>query len=133
MRTAYQCIAWCAAMLLINSVQHVIAAPPSDLTPNPVFSEWFKSLKQPSTATPCCSISDCRRVDYRIADDGTYEVRIEGSWHRVPNRIILRRQGNPVGRAVACYKTIFGYTTLADAPHDDQIEILCFVPESPTS
>ena len=82
---------------------------------------------------PCCSISDCRRVDYRIANDGAYEVHIEGAWYIVPNNIILRRQNNPLGQAVACYTTIPGYTTLPGAPHDDQIEILCFAPELPTS
>ena len=133
MRTSYQYIAGCAAMLLIMNSVRAIAAPPSDLSPNPVLSEWFKSLRQPGTSMPCCSVSDCRRVDYRITDDGTYEVRIEGSWYKVPNTVILRRKGNAVGRAVACYTMIFGYTTLPDAPHDDQIEILCFVPELPTS
>jgi hypothetical protein len=132
MRTFHWCIAACAAMLIVNSV-HAIAAPPSALTPNRTLSEWFKSLRQPNSSALCCSISDCRKVDYRMADDGAYEVLIEGSWSRVPDTIILKRKGNPVGSAVACYTTIFGYTTLPDAPHDDQIEILCFVPELPTS
>jgi hypothetical protein len=125
-------LAGCTAILVANLTQ-AIAAPPSDLTPNPVLSEWFKSLKQPDTSLPCCSISDCRRVDYRITGDGAYEVRIEGAWYKVPDNIILRQKGNPVGRAVACYTTIFGYTTLPGAPHGDRIEILCFVPELPTS
>ena len=132
MRTFRRYIAGCAAMLIGNSV-HAIAAPPSDIGPNPVWSEWFKNLRQPGTSMPCCSISDCCRVDYRIANDGAYEVQIEGSWYRVPNSIILRRQNNPLGQAVACYTTIPGYATLPGAPHDDQIEILCSAPELPTS
>lgn len=107
------------------------AAPPPDLVPNPAISEWFKSLKQPGTSLSCCSISDCRRVDYRIGDDGRYEVMLDGEWNKVPNHLVLRQKGNLVGRAVACYTTIFGYGTLmGNGAYDgDRIEILCFVPE----
>ena len=125
-------LAVCTAVLVANSTQ-TVATPPPNAAQDPIPSEWFKSLRQPGTSMPCCSISDCRRVDYRIADDGTYEVRIEGAWYKVPDNIVLRQKGNPVGRAIACYTTIFGYTTLPGAPHEDQIEILCFVPELPTS
>lgn len=112
-----------------------IAAPPPDLVPNPVISEWFKSLRQPGTSMPCCSVSDCRRVDYRIADDGRYEVMLDGLWYRVPNHFVLRNEGNPVGKAVACYTTIVGYGSLRgnDSYDGDRIEILCFVPERPIS
>ena len=123
----------CATMLIANSTP-TIGAPPPDLSPNPVVSEWFKSLKQPRTSLPCCSISDCRRVDYRISDDGRYEVIVDGTWYSVPNRFVLRQKANPAGRAVACYTTTFGYGTLMQGAYDDdQIEILCFVPEQPIS
>jgi hypothetical protein len=126
-------VACYAAMLIAQSV-YAFGAPPADLTPNPALSEWFKSLKQPGTSLPCCSISDCRRVDFRIASEGRYEVLVEGKWYRVPNRFVLQQQGNPVGRAVACYTTSFGYGTLAGGGYDgDRIEILCFVLEVPTS
>jgi hypothetical protein len=69
-----------------------------------------------------------------MAGDGRYEVMVEGKWYRVPNRVVLQRNGNPVGSAVACYTTALGYGTLVGAPYDeDRIEILCFVPELPTS
>jgi hypothetical protein len=127
-------LAACATILIANSAL-TVAAPPADLVPNPTVSEWFKSLRQPGTLLPCCSISDCQRVDYRIADDGRYEVMLDGTWYRVPNRFVLRQEGNPVGRAVACYTTIFGYGSLrGNGSYDgDQIEILCFVPERPVS
>ena len=122
---------FCAVTLIVYSAE---AAPPVGLPPNPAFSEWFKGLRQPGTSLPCCSISDCRRVDFRIASDGRYEAMVEGQWYRVPNRFVLRQQENPVGKAVACYTTAFGYGTMKGGAYDgDQIEILCFVPELPTS
>jgi hypothetical protein len=110
----------CAVILIAISAP-IVAAPPADLDPNSAASEWFKSLRQPGTSLPCCSISDCRRLDFRIANDGRYEV--------------LRPEDNRVGRAVACYTTIFGYGTLrGNGTYDgDRIEILCFVPERPVS
>ncbi len=136
MKTPWR-IAFCigyAAILIANSPP-IVAAPPPDLVPNPTISEWFKSLRQPGTSFPCCSVSDCRRVDYRVADDGQYEVMLDGTWYRVPNRFVLRNERNPVGKAVACYTTIFGYGSLSgNGSYDgDRIEILCFVPERPMS
>lgn len=124
----------CTTMLMARSALS-LAAPPPDLVPNQVISDWFKSLRQPGTSLPCCSVSDCRRVDYRIADDGRYEVMLDGTWYRVPNRFVVRNEGNPVGKAVACYTTIFGYGSLSgNGSYDgDRIEILCFVPERPIS
>jgi hypothetical protein len=59
---------------------------------------------------------------------------VDGAWYRVPNRFVLRPKMNPVGRAVACYTRAFGYGTLKDGAYDgDRVEILCFVPELPTS
>jgi hypothetical protein len=124
----------CATMLIVGNLAPTMAAPPPDVVPNPTISEWFKGLRQPVTSLPCCSLSDCRRVDYRIADDGRYEVMLDGTWYRVPNRFVLRQEDNPVGRAVACYTTVFGYGTLRHGAYDgDRIEILCFVPERPIS
>jgi hypothetical protein len=112
------------------------AAPPPNITPNSALAEWFKGLKQPGTSLVCCSISDCRKVIYRKASDSGYEVLIERNWYAVPKRAILRQKGNPLGSAVACYTTVPGYTTLpgvSERDRVDQIDILCFVPELPTS
>jgi len=121
-------------LMLVSSVC-VAASSPPDLSPNSSLSEWFKTLRQPGTNALCCSISDCHRVDYRLTDGG-YEVYAEGRWYQVPNNIILRQKGNPVGKAVACYTTIPGYATLpgvSGRDRGDHLEILCFVPELPTS
>jgi hypothetical protein len=124
----------CAALVVVHAPR-TAGAPPTDRGSNVAFSEWFRSLKQPRTMLSCCSISDCRSVEYRIADDGTYEARIEGAWYRVPDTVILERKVNPLGSAVACYTRTFGYGTLAgkDNYDGDGIDVLCFVPELPTS
>lgn len=122
-------------MLLMLALSACVAASSPDRPPKPTFSEWFKNLRQPGTSALCCSISDCHRVDYRLTDGG-YEAYAEGRWYRVPDDIILRQKGNPVGKAVACYTIIFGYATLpgaSDRDREDRVEILCFVPELPTS
>jgi hypothetical protein len=123
-----------AAMLIGAKV--CMAAFSPDITPDPTISQWFKGLKQPNTSQLCCSISDCHRVAFRKTDDGRYEIAIEGRWYKVPEATILRQKGNPTGSAVACYNTVPGYATLPGvSAHDrvDHIEIMCFVPELPTS
>src|SRR6516165_1239854 len=47
------------------------AAPPDN--PDPALAPWFESLKQPGTGASCCSIADCRTVEFRQDRDG-YEV-----------------------------------------------------------
>jgi hypothetical protein len=91
------------------------AAPPPD--PDPALAPWFNSLRQPWTNALCCSMADCRAVESRL-NEGHYEALIEGEWRRVPDHLILNRNDNPTGHAIACW-------TL-------QVGILCFVraPES---
>jgi hypothetical protein len=97
--------------------QAAVAAPPD--SPDPALAPWFESLKQPGTGAPCCSIADCRTVEFRQDRDG-YEVLIDGRWKvsipfwlRVaPNRIIDRID-NPTNRGVVCFTPEAG--------------ILCFV------
>src|SRR5215212_9154635 len=57
------------------------AEPPTNA--DPALRPWFESLKQPGTGVSCCSISDCRPVQYRLASDG-YEALIDSGWVRVP-------------------------------------------------
>ena len=59
------------------------------------------SLKQPGTGVSCCSISDCRPVQYRLATDG-YEALLRFGWVHVPQEKVLQHQPNPLGRAVLC-------------------------------
>ena len=97
--------------------QAAVAAPPD--RPNTELAPWFESLKQPGTGAPCCSIADCRTVEFRQDRDG-YEVLIDGRWKmsspfwlRVPPNRIIDRTDNPTNRAVVCFTPEAG--------------ILCFV------
>jgi hypothetical protein len=85
------------AMLLLPRIGE--AEPPADA--DPALRPWFESLKQPGTGVSCCSISDCRPVQYRLATDG-YEALIESGWVHVPEDKVLHHQPNPLGRAVLC-------------------------------
>lgn len=102
--------------------QVAVAAPPDN--PDPALAPWFESLKQPGTDAPCCSIADCRTVEFRQDRDG-YEVLIDARWKmstsfwlRVPPNRIIERIDNPTNRGVVCFTPEAG--------------ILCFVrpPES---
>lgn len=92
-------------------------APPDN--PDPKLKDWFEGLRQPSTATPCCSIADCRRTEARQVEGG-WEVLIDDNfgvrasfWAAVPRDRILRTE-NPTGQAVACFVPTLG--------------VMCFVP-----
>lgn len=90
-------------------------APPEGADPNSPIGQWFQSLKQPGTDdVSCCSIADCRPVDYRIEA----EVAVDGKWLPVPPNKIVHRE-NPTGRAVLCKSRI-------------SETIWCFVPASET-
>jgi len=97
-----------AAALLLVPMAH--AEPPEGVDPR--LSPWFSSLRQPGTGISCCSIADCRAVDYRMTSDH-YEVLIEDKWLVVPQEKVLQRIDNPVGRAVVCWTP--------------QVGIMCFV------
>lgn len=112
------------------------AAPPANVAFDPAMHEWFKSLTQPDTQKPCCSISDCRFTDYK-EQNGRFEIIIDGWPYIVPDSAILRNTHNPNARAVVCY----GYVSFGPSlPHgvirtspQDAIEILCFIPEKSIS
>jgi hypothetical protein len=91
------------------------ARPP--LKPDPALAPWYRSLLQPGTNYPCCSVADCRRADYRITGN-RYEVRIDGKWLPVLPSKILTRTDNPTGHAIVCWDPAQG--------------IMCFIrpPES---
>ena len=56
----------------------------------------------------------CAALDVR---GGAYWVPIEGQWMQVPDRAVIRDQGNPIGEAVVWY-----------VHHRGSIIISCFVP-----
>jgi hypothetical protein len=97
--------------------QQALAAPPDSV--DPALAPWFESLKQPGTGASCCSIADCRTVEFRQDRDG-YEVLIDGRWKmsipfwmRVPPNRIIDGIDNPTNRGVVCFTPEAG--------------ILCFV------
>ena len=99
--------------LVIACTPHNAKAEPPDGA-DPALRPWFESLKQPGTGVSCCSISDCRPVQYRLVPEG-YEALVGSIWVHVPDDKILRHQQNPLGRAVLCQSPASG-------------RIYCFVP-----
>ena len=60
----------CGFLLSMLGVASAPAAPPDGADPNSPIGQWFQSLKQPGSGASCCSIADCRPVDYRIGAEG---------------------------------------------------------------
>ena len=109
-------LAACGLFVLVLGLGSAPAAPPDNA--DPALHGWFQSLKQPGSGASCCSIADCRPVDYRLVADG-YEAKLDGDWVRVPEARILHGQTNPTARAILCRSPVNG-------------AILCFVPASET-
>ena len=104
------------ACLTALRVGATVAAPPENA--DPALHGWFESLKQPGSGVSCCSIADCRPVEYRLVADG-YEAYLDATWVRVPDDKVLHGLSNPVARGIVCRSPISG-------------TILCFVPASET-
>ena len=81
----------------------------------PDIRAWFKRVTAPN-GVPCCDVSDGHRTAYDVRG-GAYWVPIEGQWMQVPERAVIRDQGNPIGEAVVWY-----------VHHRGAIIISCFVP-----
>jgi len=80
-------------------------------------AKWFKSLKN-SHGLSCCEISDCRRVEARLAN-GHYEALIDNRWSKVPDETINHVR-NPTEEYIACYSYYDDFS-----PH-----FYCFIPIS---
>jgi hypothetical protein len=100
-------------LLLLGVSVSAHAAPPPDA--DPALSPWFNSLKQPGSGVSCCSIADCRPVDYRTVANH-YEVFIGGDWLPVPPDKIVTRGDNPTGQAVVCWTKSTGILCFVRAP-----------------
>jgi hypothetical protein len=108
-----------AALFFIAAWTLAYARPPENA--DPALAPWFKSLHTPS-GVGCCSIADCRPVEYRIEKDHfealigkQFGDDVNPHWEPVPPDHILQNTRNPTGRAVACWLPYL-------QPH-----ILCFV------
>jgi hypothetical protein len=105
--------AWSLVALLASLLAMAAAPAPGDpqhdlLAP---YAGWIQGLTNPVSGEGCCSLSDCRVVDYRQAADGSgYEAFIDrktfpgapDAWLKVPDAVVLHR-ANPTGFAVACW------------------------------
>jgi hypothetical protein len=107
-RLAFVCV-----LAFLTSMSVSRAAPPPDA--DPAQAPWFNSLRQPGSGISCCSIADCRPVDYRTVGDH-YEAFIEGEWRPVPPEKVLTRADNPTGRAVVCWTKISGIMCFVRGP-----------------
>jgi hypothetical protein len=102
---------WPVGLLLLAAPLR--AAPPPDA--DPAMAPWFNSLRQPGSGISCCSIADCRPVDYRTVDNH-YEAFIEGEWRAVPPEKVITRADNPTGRAVVCWTKLSGIMCFVRGP-----------------
>jgi hypothetical protein len=101
-----------AAMLL--TMPALAAPPPPGSAQAEVMApyvEWVRGLRNPNTGRGCCSLSDCRVVDYRVASDG-YEAFMDresfpgapNTWLKVPDFVVVhtanpnRLRGRLLGR-----------------------------------
>jgi hypothetical protein len=103
-----------AVMVVLAGAAHAVDRGQYDNVPADIRA-WFKGVASPS-GVPCCDISDGHRTAYDWRA-GTYWVPIDGLWWQVPERAIIRDQGNPVGEAVVWYVNLRG-----------SVVISCFVP-----
>ena len=108
-------ILWFASFALLGFAASD-AAPPENA--DPALHGWFESLKQPGSGVSCCSIADCRPVEYRLVAEG-YEAYLDAKWVHVPDDRVLHGTSNPMARGIVCRSPISG-------------TILCFVPASET-
>lgn len=110
-------------LILFITFGFIIAAAPPN--PDPSLAPFYQGLKQPGTHNGCCSMADCRNVQYRIVGKA-YEVFIDKNnftlgpdkWVSVPANAVLPPQTNPTGEAVACWV--------------DGLGVLCFLEASGT-
>jgi hypothetical protein len=103
-----------AVMVALAGAAHAFDRGQYDNVPADIRA-WFKGVVSPS-GVPCGDISDGHRTAYDWRA-GNYWVPIDGLWWQVPERAIIRDQGNPVGEAVVWYVNLRG-----------SVVISCFVP-----
>jgi hypothetical protein len=106
-------VAWTLTFATLGLATAARAAPPPDA--DPALAPWFNSLRQPGSGMSCCSIADCRPVDYRTVDNH-YEAYIEGEWRPVPPDKVITRADNPTGRAVVCWTRLSGIMCFVRGP-----------------
>ena len=69
---------------------------------------FYSTLMRKDTKTSCCNMSDCRPTESRTVDDH-YEVKVDGTWLRVPKEAIQNITA-PDGGAHVCAPPQIGAT-----------------------
>jgi hypothetical protein len=80
--------------------------------------QWYESLTIPGTSNRCCSGYECQPTEAELRGGHWWAVRPDGGWIEVPDGLVIRDKGNPVGRPILCM--------LADESEVPQVR--CFVP-----
>ncbi len=94
---------------LLGATALALAKPPPGADGS--LAPWYQSLAQPNTGYPCCSVADCRTVQYRAVADHfeafidrrTFGADAPDDWVPVPPSNVLHRKDNPTGEAVVCW------------------------------
>jgi len=101
-----------AGALMLSSAPAFASPPPAGSAQADMmapYAEWVRGLVNPTNGQGCCSLSDCRIVEYRMTGDG-YEAFIgrdtfaaaPDRWLKVPENVVLHKE-NPTGFGVACW------------------------------
>lgn len=105
-------LALALSAIFIAAIRHSHAQTPE--------SAWFNSLKSPVTGWSCCDTSDCKRTAMTIKDSHYRAAAPDGTWHDIPNEIVIHDKGNPTGEPVLCANP--------DYSGPGKWKLLCFVP-----
>jgi len=96
---------------------------------HPEIYDWYRDLKQPGSAHPCCNgdrpgfVGDCRPTRAYIDDDGRWHATLDGQWVPVPPRVILD-QKSPDGVSHSAPTHLASYAFFAAARSSDDLAIL---------
>jgi hypothetical protein len=92
------------AALLVGWAVAVHAKPPPGADLNSPTHAWFEAQRT-RQGYSCCSIADghvLEEDDIRETANG-WEVRIDGTWHPVPESKVIHSDDNPTGKTVVWY------------------------------
>ena len=79
---------------------------------------WYESLTVPGTTGRCCGGYDCLPTHAEIRGSHWWATLPNGQWIEVPDDLVIRDRGNPVGQPVLC-------AVLDEA---GALSVRCFVP-----
>jgi hypothetical protein len=65
-------------------------------------NQWYESLRVPGSTSYCCSGHDCKPTEAELRGNRWWARRPDGQWIEVPDNLIIKNKGNPVGQPVLC-------------------------------